>query len=325
MDFKQFILIGALSTGVLTGCGSDSNSSVGATGNKQYTGVTAEASINSDNQSDLATSSIEVTKSLAVDVSELNYLPFGVQINQGLSKQQVKDVLSSIVKQKINASNLPTGVTETEFGNCGGSVTGSGSDSSFTVTFKNFCESEGSDRITINGVVKGSISATTEKYTFNNVTISIGSVSSTVVGTSVYSEVNGVETHEQDLSFTSGGLTVSWISQSTCSTEYPYDCTYTETFTGSSGTTYKVEDYYLSSDVNGWDITGPEASGFVMYDPSYGSLNVEAYDLVYCGEGSNNFLSGEIVITDSSGVELNVDFLSCGTYGVSIYDPSAQQ
>lgn len=322
MDLKRFFIIGALSAGVLVGCGSDSDTSSGATGNKQYSGITSEASISTENEDDLNNSSIEVAKALAVNVEGLNDLPFAVQLEQGLSKEQVKTAIDSIVKKNMQSNQLPIGVSESEAGSCGGLVTVSGTETEFTVTFDNYCETEGDGQIIFSGKTTGSITDTSEVFTFYGLTITVDGVSSTVVGTTSYMTVNNSTVTEQDLSFTSGGKTISWISSSTCSNVYPYGCTYTETFTGDSGITYKVEDYYLSSDVNGWDISGPEDSGFIMYDPNYGSLEVEANDLVYCTDGSNNFQSGEIVVTDSSGIELNIDFTACGVFSSSVFDPN---
>lgn len=322
MDLKRFFIIGALSAGVLVGCGSDSDTSSGATGNKQYSGITSEASISEENEDALNTSSIEVAKGLAVNVDAINDLPFGVQIDQSLSKEQVKNALNAIVTKGQKFSNLPIGASESLPGSCGGTATVSGTETEFTVTFNNYCEEDSNEQITFSGKAKGSISDTSEKFTFYGLTITVDGVSTTIVGTVSTTTVNNKIITGQDLSYTSGGETTSWISTSTCNDVYPYSCTYTETFTGESGITYKVEDYSISYDANGWDISGPEDSGFIMYDPNYGSLEVEANDLVYCTDGSNNFQSGEIVVTDSSGIELNIDFTACGVFSSSVFDPN---
>ena len=313
MDIKQLVVVCGLTSSLLVGCGGSGGGSSSVTGNKAYSGKETAASLNSENSQDLADSSIEIVKSLAVDVSEVENLPFGVVSQAKINKENLDTFIDKAVDFS-ELSNLPIGITETEVGSCGGTVTASGSESSFKAVFKNYCETEGYGQdaitITLNGTITGKITDSKESFTYNPLEMTINNETVSISGTVSVTYTNTSEIRNDDLKLVTSRGTLSWMSESECQNNYPYACTYTEYFTADNGVTYRADNYDLSQSSNGWDLSGR------VYDPVYGYFDLNASDIQYCTDASGRIESGTIAITDQNSDVLGIQFSGCGSYVV---------
>lgn len=315
MDIKKLTLVCSLSLGFLTGCGgSGSGSSAVNTGNKSYSGNTAPAVITADNKASISESGIQIFDALAVDVSELQYLPYGIESTSNIDKKTTTKYLATL-KDKLTLSNLPIGASETEFGSCGGSATATGTESSFKVVFNNYCESEYdydlgySVAITLNGTVTGSVSDTKESFSFNNLTMNYGSEQITFNGNMTSLYYNDREVFKDDLVLTTSEGSIAWMGELEC--YYSGGCTYKEYFEADNGVTYRADDYSVNEYSDGWRFEGN------VFDPTFGSFYLTANEIKYCTDGSGNIESGSMVITDAANNEMVILFTSCDGYIVN--------
>jgi hypothetical protein len=313
MSYKSLITAVVLA-GFLTGCGGSSDSDGGVSG-ISYSGVTTSAEISSENSEALASSGSEVAKSLIGGESSDVALPFGVVATS--TSAELNGILVGITKDILGNgtfSNIPVAATTTitEEGGCGGSYTVTASDNgSFTVTFNDYCESE----ITVDGSMSGKETETSSSIQYNNITISFGDEVFTMSGSSSCTTTSTSETCNENIQVTQGGVVSTISFTETCTFDSDgfsnYDCTENEYFTGDSGNTYQVDDSQVSgNDSNGWNVSG------TFYDPTYGSLEFTAVDLMICDNG--NFESGTITLTDDSNSTLLITFISCTEMTVSL-------
>ncbi len=295
------MLIGVVSAiATLTGCGGSGSDSSNF-GGVGYSGSTSPAVISEDNSGELADSGVVVTKSLTQ--SENVDLPFGVTLSGSLPVD-VQKKLNKILKSNrtsVATSNLPVGITETVSGECGGSVTYSGSETSFTATFNNYCESG----VTISGKMSGSSSDSSYTESFNNITVSIEGETFVMSGSNTYKETSTQYIETGDIQVTFDGETFAYSYTETCGKTSPYDCTYSENVQAGNGLSYRIDDSNVSEGVNGWNVAAR------LYDPNYGYVEYVANNIQYCTDGSGHIESGSIILTDSNTNVLRVDFNDC--------------
>jgi len=204
MEFKQYLVIGALSVGMLTGCGSDSDDTavVGAS----YSGSTKEGAITENSKNSFQNTGVELIKVFSADEA-LNEVPFPQQAvpmavtasetgNANAQLDKVETIKALLLSINPTTNNLPTGFEATEVteSDCDG-VTGSMSvksvvpdefavgieavepessdyEMTFNVTFNNFCQvagddAPGTDGYIYNGSSKVRMYESYDSYEFN--------------------------------------------------------------------------------------------------------------------------------------------------------------
>ena len=244
---NKLLVISALSASMLVGCGGSggSSESYGVT----YSGVDTPAVIDTDSQDKLQTAAVEVILSSANSNEGLDSLPLGIETNsQGTVDTSAIKLSKDVVLQSIAAlSSLPVAASETINGSCGGTMSASGSETSATVTYKNFCDSEfGSDDLVFSGSAKFSTSGSTITITYTNFTVSGLDMEIGISGKVVF--VEGVNSDETtvDALITYDGKSVEVSFTEVC-TYSPYECTETIRLQGSNGIAYKVEDLEVNT------------------------------------------------------------------------------
>lgn len=308
MTLHKSLIISATLVTLLTGCGGSSDSSSGIS-QISYSGVKTPATISADNSEELASSSAAVTNSL-VSNENTDALPFGISTNNQSVKagKMVNSLINNVRSSMTESSNLPIGITEEQVGSCGGTATGTGSESKFKVTFNNYCD----EGVTINGTVTTSYSESSSSWSTKNITLTStdGTMTFSGKGTCTYTETSDTETEtcNQSIKVTANGITNSASFTEVCVTSYSPSyqeiCTESEFIKADNGKTYQVEDSSVEGDnTNGWDVEG------TFYDPKYGSVDFDASDIQYCDNG--NIQSGSITLTDESNNRLFVTFPNC--------------
>lgn len=308
MTLHKSLIISATLVTLLTGCGGSSDSSSGIS-QISYSGVKTPATISAENSEDLALSSAAVTNSL-IGNENTDALPFGISTNNQSVKagKMVNSLINNVRSSVTESPNLPIGITEEQVGSCGGTAEASGSESKYKVTFNNYCE----DGITINGTVSGSETESSSSWSSKNVSITTtdGTMTFSGSGTCTYTETEDTETETctQNIKVTANGITNSASFTEVCvssySPSYQETCTETEYIKAANGLTYQVEDSEVNgNNTYGWDVEG------TFYDPTHGSIDFEASDILYCDNG--NIESGSISLTDESNNTLAVEFTNC--------------
>jgi hypothetical protein len=129
MELNKYLVIGALATGLLTGCGSSDDSETGLEFGAEYTGSTAAGQINSNTQA-----SYEV---VGVEATAINYAGMGIVMSTpvtgpGIDRRSAKDIieherilqLDTYVKNVAKyAEEIPVGAQLVRQGSCGGTLT----------------------------------------------------------------------------------------------------------------------------------------------------------------------------------------------------------
>jgi hypothetical protein len=307
MEFKQCVLVGAVSAmALLSGCGSSgSNSdskidSAGAGAGIGYSGSTSEAVISVDNSNDLAGSGVVVTKSLT-QTNDVK-LPIGITVSGSLPVA-VQDKLNKILtshRAPKTASNLPVGITETESGDCGGSIISSGSETGYKTTFNDFCE----DGSITNGTISGSFSDSTETMSFNEFSVFDDGETFVMSGTITSKRTSTQYIDSGDVKVIIGDEAFEYSYTETC-TISTRECIYSENIQADNGQSYRIEEKSVNEGSNGWDVTA------TLYDPTYGYVEYVADNIQYCTDGSGNIESGSITLTDDDTNVLRIDFNDC--------------
>lgn len=317
MTLHKSLLFSAAVITLLTGCGgsSDSDSNGFSGSSVTYTGVTTPATINSDNSEALAESSAAVTKSLTSSSSS-DSLPFSIISNSQSNEigKTIKSIVNQALENSTESSNLPTGISEVQNGNCGGTASGTGTENQFSVTFNDFCN----NGTTINGTVSGSETDSSRSWNTNNISISSTDDTITFSGSSNCTKTETADTKTesctQNIQATQNSVTSNVSFTEVCvenvSTGHN-ECTQIDYIQGDNGQTYQVED----SSVFGNNTSGWYASG-TFYDPTHGSIDFRASNIQYCENG--NIQSGSITLTDESNNTLSVTFNSCDEMTITL-------
>ena len=313
---NKLLVISALSASMLVGCGGSGSSSesYGVT----YSGVDTPAVIDTDSQDKLQTAAVEVILSSANSNEGLDSLPLGIETSsQGTVDTSAIKLSKDVVLQSIAAlSNLPVAASETINGSCGGTMSVSGSETSATVTFKNFCDSDfGSDDLVFNGSAKSSTSGSTTTMTYTNFTVSGLGMEIGISGKIVF--VEGVNSDETtvDALITVDGKSVEVSFTEVCSNT-TYECTETIRLEGSNGIAYKVEDLEVNTYLDTVDVTGK------VYEPEVGYVLLDATSVEFCvaDDNSAQLSAGTIVMEDEDGNQLEITVTACGEYDVNIIE-----
>lgn len=285
----------------LIGCGGGGGGSVGSSGHidTSFTGNTQAATATEDNANVLARAASEAAIYTAVSQN----LPVGETSKSAAVEQQLRNELHQKITSKDQ--DLPIGFTQSEAGDCGGSLTISYPDSFLTeagpgagvhvakTTYNNYCSYIGASTYVIDGRTdivftvrsNGSVSKVEYLYKFQSTQTYNGE--QTVINHS-NSVVCTYDTNDNELG-----------------------CIVSENFTGINGKAYRVED--AQGTVS--DLTAR------IFDEDLGYFQIDTDGLGYQCDNAN-FSSGSISIVDSSGLEvINVSFPNCSdcvvTYGGS--------
>ena len=336
MEFKQFLVVGALSVSMLTGCGSDSNDSpsYGAT----YTGLTSAGEINADTKDTYEETAIEAVKGSYNAMEALEELPTDLPLGVSLSgsgsidKEKLIELINIIKNIDVSTGNLPVGAQIVEQGTCegiNGTLKMSTSDFtqaqiesdeppavmpdsySITFTFNNYCNMYESD-IIMNGSATLYLSTNnlqdTSKVTFNNLSIKYidGEIPFTMTWNGYFEE----KENNNDAGYqTTAKITVKSFNQSVSvgfseQCDANSDCINLYDFNGSNGLTYRLELNDLEEEVR-------------VYNPSLGYVYIEAMNPVTCeGEGGEFELDAGtfFALSDEAGTVLYIQATDCGVY-----------
>ncbi len=250
-------------------------------GNNGGGGNTSEATVTSGNKKEVSSASVEGTKQAILG----DDLPLGIDATNTTS-ETLKTITVDLIEQIENAAALPTGISSSIDGPCGGSAdytsaTSGGKISRIDINYRDYCSSD----MYLNGLVKiyysySGDSISSYKIVYSNVTITGNGYNETI------------------------NMTID------CNASY--SCTYSSTTTGSDGRTYTV---------SGSTVTGNNSSGYnasaTITDPDHGTITITATNITICENG--NIGTGEIKVTDSTGnVVLSVTFPNC-TQMVVVY------
>lgn len=297
----------------LTGCGDKGGSSLKTL---SYSGSESSAVITAGNAEAISFSSTDVISSIIssddVDVP----MPLGVDVssisnNDALFAQKtLSDVTKLILSEK--STNLPVGASETITidGSCGGSATASGSQSSMTITFNDYCESE----VVFDGKMTLTQSGTwgvdyTSTVTFNNLKMTYAGSTITMSGKMTEVESESTSSMSMAMTITMDGVTRSFNYVETCDADS--NCSVTEMFQGADGTVYQLGDVTYYDYGSGYYFSG------TFYDPVHGYVTVNARNIYVCANGKIE--SGTIDITDASSNDIAITFdADCATMNVSV-------
>jgi hypothetical protein len=269
---------------LLSGCGGSSGDSDDIPAGPSYTGPQTSATVDTDNQQEVAVASRDGTLQ-AITQDSGSDLPVGIS----LSADQRVALVNQLTLELAQSGQLPTGVTQTIDGDCGGSadVTSNSAGTSGQTDFDNFCTDDFDGQTIVNGRVDFTLTETSFTAVYRNVTI------------------------------TTEGETFTLNMTVDCDTsDDNYECTYSSDFTGSDGRVYRAANVIVSGDNDfGYDIYAR------VYDPDHGYVDIEAFGITVCSGGGIG--SGTILVTDSTGTEvLDIDFSSCDAMSVTFNDVS---
>ena len=333
MEIKTSLLIGALSTSLLIGCGGGSGKS--STGSiyqgKSYSGLNSQATLSNDNKDAFADASISIALETG-DTSALDLvdvLPLGVEFNSSEFEEFEAESFAKKLMDSIDPdttfSDYPLGYTEAPiYGSCGGKLqqTYSEEDYSMTVKYDSYCDYTDTDGFTLNGSLLLSISRTSTAdvvtTTYNNVKISSDGETAVLSGrlkVELEYRVGANREYEDPIaSETTSNLEVIFNGQSKyfnnkviCGSDDSCDLEiYIE---GNNGKVYKGKDLSIS----GGRITGS------VYEPDYGYAQLDAINLVACSNsvtGALDISGGTFTITSSGSGVITIEYFSCGGYSV---------
>ena len=246
----------------------------------------------------------------------LDSLPLGIETSyQGTVDTSAIKLSKDVVLQSIAALiSLPVAVSETINGSCGGTASVLGSETSASVTYKNFCDSEfGSDDLVFNGSAKVTMSGSTTTMTYTNFTMSGSGMEIGISGKIVF--VEGVNSDETtvDALITVDGKSVEVSFTEVCSNT-TYECIETIRLEGSNGIAYKVEDLEVNTYLGTVYVTGK------VYEPEVGYVLLDATSVEFCmaDDNSAQLSAGTIVMEDEDGNQLEITVTACGEYDVNI-------
>ena len=210
--YKSLILSGLLGI-VLGGCGAGSQDNVPT---DKYTGLTTPAVINQENGKQIATG--------AMDTSSTNQVGtlagVTVETNKGSSARASAKRAASLglkVQQQYSEQQaLFSGVVQTYDGSCGGSVTFSGDETSFSISYSNFCDQGDldTDTLTINGKMTISSSQPANGSTTRSASIKLENftMKGTVGTEAIDIELSGNMQVENNLADNSLEMTINFVA-----------------------------------------------------------------------------------------------------------------
>ncbi len=315
MELIKVISIGVLTTTMLLGCGGGGSASKTAFGDN-YTGKKSPATIDESNTSDLANSSISVTRALTVGDS-LSSVPIGAEIDV-----EGKDVIRQAAELAVGYTegllgNLPVAAEVRESGSCGGYFRASGNDSKYTINFYNYCDYSYDARanIILNGRMVVELSGDNTYMTLTNYSAKTGNDVVVMSGEISLTESGDTQVFSMNVTATANGVTETANFRETCNTRTG-QCSLEQELTIADGTTYLVEDAEVDSFSSGWYIDAK------FYDPVEGSISMSAQGIVFCEDGKS-IESGSITLVDGSNNQLSLLFSSCTELTVSLNNTTA--
>ncbi|MDH5473400.1 MAG: hypothetical protein OEY61_11140 [Gammaproteobacteria bacterium] len=294
----------ATSAFVLTGCGGGGGGAA-ATG-PTYSGETAPAAITATNAEAIGTKTAEAAEEAIAQNAANDANPFvvGISISQNNADFNlfISDLSRQIASSTQVMANMPAGITisSTDLNFyagvdifCGGSVSFPDSFMSSTtlngtITYSNLCINDPNynfGQMTINGSVKFTTTADQVTIQYSNFSIN-----------------DGVDTNTMNMTVTCNTI------MTVCSISADYEA--------ADGKVYRVANMTIA----GIPPTGPYTVTATFYHPDYGSVTMDASNLIFdCLNGHPS--SGTINYTgsNSSGT---IIFTNCSTYTGTYTDES---
>ena len=249
--------------------------------------------LSSSNQDDFTDSSSDLVSS-AIESYEAEDAVSVFSVDDSLDQKELREKLKGTVEGMLEeGKNTRTVSSTTIYGDCGGSATYNGSETSATFTYNSYDDCYGTIDGSVTYRTSTSGSNTTITIRYNSVTVDYGDEVYTISGTDTY--VYNTDTYADvsgswDVTVTYGGETNHYSGSYTCSSN---SCTYTENMVGDDGEVYQTEDL----DVSGNSSTGCDVSA-TFYDPDYGYVTLDASNIILCDDG---IASGTITLSDDSG------------------------
>lgn len=255
----------------LTACGGDSLPD-------HYTGETADAEITSDNATDIVAEVVGGTS-----YSDVFQNVFGKPRSKALNRgiRTARGIFDE-------DTGFEAGDNE---GDCGGTVSVSATQTSGTVTFKDYCETSGDEEVTTNGSMKFS-----------------GSVSQTGPTTLNYT---------MDLEMTNGDDVSKIAGTMDMSIDQEFNATITMDLSGSdsqSGDSFKFEDYKMVLE----GFTYKSISGKVCTSDLGGCVTMKT-TTDFASETLGSYSAGTLEITSGSSV-IEISVNDSGTCDLSLND-----
>ncbi len=317
MNFKRYLLVGALSAGMLTGCGGSDD---GTTFGTLYTGNTVDAEVSDEAKEGLAIEMQAAVKAVTFVRYEEDILNYEVKHTAPMEfAVLLQEMLGEVSKELQNFFGLGT-IPATPFeGSCanGGSASISGTAFNLSVVANNYCESANSTEVTLSGGYEFTLDGENFSIKLNETTTTIDAINTINVikanGSIVYSstELQNVLVVDTSLNF-DGILASSQLTQ-TCTAE---GCEVDANIVGDNGTTYRAEDLIVTTSTYGYR----GSADFFL--PQLGKVSAEFYNIQYCEDSS--IRSGYIFISDSTGpAEIHIRFTDCGVAVPEFYEQGA--
>lgn len=315
MKLTKVIFIGALTSTMLLGCGGGGGASKSSFGSN-YDGKRSPATIDESNSSEIAESSISVTRALTVGDS-LSSIPIGIEV-ESIGKDVARHAVEVALRNSEGLlGNLPVAVEATESGSCGGYFRFSGDDTKFTVNFYNYCtfDSDLQEIVTLNGKMAMELSGDDFEITLTDYRFKTSSEDIVMTGNISLTTSGDTEVFIMNVTGSNNGVTDKVNFRETCNTRTG-ECSLEQEITVANGTTYLVEDAQVTSYSSRWNINAK------FYDPFEGSVSMNAQNIVFCADG-RSIQSGLIYITDNSNNQLSLMFTSCSEMTVSVNSATA--
>jgi hypothetical protein len=362
MELKQYLVVGALSVSMLTGCGSDSDSagSYGAT----YSGSTDAGVISEDTKSAFETSAVEMSKGLVASMSYYEFLyalpggmggPLAVESSANTvvniaALNAVKELVLRL-KAEVN-TDLPIGIAvseeiESECDSIQGnvvftSVSTMSEDSqsySMTVIFNDYCDDDNYSDIEglfYNGKVTMEYTESEtedgesegERMEFNNLSITFPEAEPETGVTSLL--FNGFNESVETSIFEDSSYTDTYSSELTMTAGILSGSFSGERVCDSEGCTDTTE--FTGLDGNTYRIDDSDSYNNnvdgKIYDATLGYVGMDGSSLSLCfdAEGSVHLdQGGEISLMDDAGTEMTIEVTACGVYESTIIIPVTSQ
>ena len=320
MDLKQYLVIGALLAGLLTGCGSDSNSDSQVSG-ASYSGITTDADLTESSKEGISSEVVIAVNKLTYtgDVIAVDATPKAMYRRSISLTDSLNDLffgISDLITDYVGSASISNTPVE---GDCGGSAIASGSAVKFSADANAYCVLSGTTKIYWTGGFSFEKSASNYTFSFDDTVLSIDAIDDTYDSTSkldgTYSyEENG----EQSTITTKGSIEINGnaFTSTIIETCIIGECSVNLDYIAGD-TTYRAEN--VEEDIS--ENNGFNASADFLL-PSVGRLHVNYSNIEYCVDGSID--SGTIVISElNSEEQIEIVFTAddeCGTYDSNYYE-----
>ncbi|NVK37262.1 MAG: hypothetical protein HWE18_05005 [Gammaproteobacteria bacterium] len=307
MEINKKIMASLLAMGLLTGCGSDSDSDSVESYGVDYTGKEESASVTLEDKDAIAASTIVAFETLMSSLrNEPNIFAYSHSANSFVASM---NAYSDLIESEVGTETIPNVPVE---GDCGGSVKVSGDYENFSFTASNFCLDMGAQEtilVTANGSAEFTTNVQTDYKTF---TFEQFSLAFKEVMIKLHGEIgSGLNEKENPEVRVYANLTIDGEKQAlnlvrACDSQGE-NCNFDLEFSAEDGQVHKVIDSVLTQpeiESNQWQGYGK------TYLADIGKLSFEFDSLTYCENGEIN--TADIYIWDNALNSLEITYSQCG-------------